>query len=197
MTLWTSRLSSHLLAARGAGRPGDDHLQWQAGRDRHASGRPHVIHARPPRRAGQSRGQRRARDAHVPPERPAGQALSETSPAGTTSGTPTAGTQVGIPGSTLVGYRRSAALLPSSQTTPVKIPNVAVVSPFPRRGDQCRGELLMVGTPAGLMPRRPRSRSPPGRDRHGQRIPGRRGPGRRRRPWRRRNGCRHVGHQVL
>jgi len=103
----TILLSSHLLAARGAGRPGDDHPQWQAGRDRHASGRPHVIHARPPRRPGQSRGQRRARDAHVPPERPPGQALSETSPAGITSSTPTVGTQVGIPGSTLAGYRRS------------------------------------------------------------------------------------------
>jgi hypothetical protein len=99
--------------ARGAGRPGDGHPQWKAGRDRHASGRPHVLHARPPRRAGQSRGQRRARDAHVPPERPPGRTRRETpSPAGTTSGTPTVGTQAGIPGSTLAGYHRCCARCP-------------------------------------------------------------------------------------
>jgi len=45
-----------------------------------ARGRPHGTHARTPQRAGRSRAQRRAHRAHVPPERPLDQALSEISP---------------------------------------------------------------------------------------------------------------------
>jgi ABC-2 type transport system ATP-binding protein len=89
----TILLASHLLAGPEA--PADPVTAIRDGKPAETgTPRPASRHTRQDTTAaGQFRGQRRARDAHVPPERPPGQALRETSsPAGTTGGTPTVGT---------------------------------------------------------------------------------------------------------
>jgi hypothetical protein len=64
-----------------------------------AHSRPRSAHDRTPQPAGRSHAQRRAQHAHVSPERPPGQARSQTSsPASTAAVRPAGRTQAGIPG---------------------------------------------------------------------------------------------------